>query len=450
MRDKGSHSHPEAPRRRRGRRVRLVRAVALGAIVSLLAVNAALASEWSVAVVDVTSPANSVTLSPGGTENVNITISVTGKQDGTATFKINRDWTLAGGTFTGTNPQEFTVLPRAAGDPATTLNTTGKITVDCDQSATGPLTLAVGIFGVENSNETGAKLSPTGTASNYRVTVSGSPAPSCAPADTTAPVITYDISGTLGDNGWYKSDVALTWNVSEPESPGSLVKTGCVNQNITADQVATTYSCSATSDGGSAGPVNVTIKRDATQPTLNPSVSPNPALLNGSATASAGADDNLSGIASASCGAVDTSSVGSKSVTCNATDNAGNTNSGSASYSVGYKFVGFSSPVDNGILNVAKAGQAIPLKWRLMDANDAPVTNLTSVGVTVATLSCSSGTTTDEVEEYAAGSSGLQNLGDGYYQFNWKTPTNYANSCKTMNLNLGEGSNRTALFQFRK
>ena len=54
--------------------------------------------------------------------------------------------------------------------------------------------------------------------------------------------------------------------MTEAESPGSLVKTGCVDQNITTDQPETTYSCSATSAGGSAGPVSVTIKRDATAP----------------------------------------------------------------------------------------------------------------------------------------------------------------------------------------
>jgi hypothetical protein len=449
MRSKGRHIYPKEPRQRRGRMTRLGQLIAVGAIVSLLTPAVALASDWSVAVVDVTSPPNSVTLAPGGSDNVNIEIGVTGNQEGTATFKVNRDWTLSGGTFTGTNPQMFTVAPRAGGDPATVFNTTGKVTVDCGQAPVAR-TLAVNIFDITNTNTSGAKLG-NGTASNYQVTVSGSPASSCAPADTTAPSITPSVSGTLGNNGWYTSNVSLTWTVSEPESPASLVKTGCVDQNITADQAATTYSCSATSDGGSAGPVDVTIKRDATNPTLSPSVSPNPVLLNGSATASAGASDNLSGIFSASCDPVDTSSVGgSKSVACTATDNAGNSANASAPYSVGYKFAGFFSPVDNGMLNVAKAGQAIPLKWRLLDANDAPVTNLSSVGVTVASLSCSSGTTSDEVEEYAAGSSGLQNLGDGYYQFNWKTPTNYANSCKTMNLNLGEGSNRTALFQFRK
>jgi hypothetical protein len=89
-----------------------------------------------------------------------------------------------------------------------------------------------------------------------------------APADTTPPEISYvlDPASPDGNNGWYKSDVTLTWNVSEPQSPNSLDKTGCVDQNITADQAATVYSCSATSAGGSADEVSVTIKRDGTAP----------------------------------------------------------------------------------------------------------------------------------------------------------------------------------------
>jgi len=65
--------------------------------------------------------------------------------------------------------------------------------------------------------------------------------------------------------------------------------------------------------------------------------------------------------------------------------------------------------------NVAKAGRAVPLKWRVTDARGAPVTTLTSVGVTASSLSCARGSTPDEIEEYAAGGSGLQNLGNGYY-----------------------------------
>ncbi len=62
------------------------------------------------------------------------------------------------------------------------------------------------------------------------------------------------------------------------------------------------------------------------------------------------------------------------------------------------------------------------------------------------------GATPDQLEEYAAGNSGLLNQGDGNYQFNWKTPTAYAKSCKTMKLDLGEGpgNEHTAQFQVPK
>jgi hypothetical protein len=88
--------------------------------------------------------------------------------------------------------------------------------------------------------------------------------------DSSAPAISYVVTPSTPDgiNGWYKTNVTLIWTVSEPDSPGSLVKTECVDQTIVADQAATTYSCSATSAGGSAGPVSVTIKRDGTAPVI--------------------------------------------------------------------------------------------------------------------------------------------------------------------------------------
>ena len=63
--------------------------------------------------------------------------------------------------------------------------------------------------------------------------------------------------------------VTLAWSVTDRQSPNSLVKTGCVDQNITADQAATTYSCSATSAGGSAAEQTVSIKRDGTAPVVS-------------------------------------------------------------------------------------------------------------------------------------------------------------------------------------
>jgi Putative Ig domain/Beta-propeller repeat len=151
----------------------------------------------------------------------------------------------------------------------------------------------------------------------------------------------------------------------------------------------------------------------------------------------------------------DSNGVGRFTATCSGgQDNAGNIAPPvSVVYSVGYTFIGFGAPVDNPpVLNTSKAGQTIPLKWRITDTNGLPILNLGSVKVTVVDLSCSLGSTTDQIEEYSAGGSGLQNLGDGYYQFNWKTPKAYAESCKQMKLDLGEGAafEHIVLFQFKK
>lgn len=151
------------------------------------------------------------------------------------------------------------------------------------------------------------------------------------PSDTTAPHISYVLnpSSPDGANGWYKSNVTLTWTVTENESASSLVKTGCVNQNITADQGPTNYSCSATSDGGSAGPVTVTIKRDATKPTVSAAVSAGTAGLNGwytsNVTVGFTCADAGSGVASCPSNQILSTEGSSVSTTAQmATDNAGN------------------------------------------------------------------------------------------------------------------------------
>jgi len=274
------------------------------------------------------------------------------------------------------------------------------------------------------------------------------PAP---PPDATPPVITSAVTGEEGTNGWYRSDVTVSWTVSDPESP-VLGQSGCTSTTISADTSGTTLTCTATSGGGTNSR-SVTIKRDTTAPTVTAAASSSTLLLNETtATATAAASDAGSGLAGPpSCPALDTGSIGIKTVTCEASDGAGWNGYGRASYTVTYKFVGFTTPVDNdGIVNQAKAGLTIPLKWRLLDAYDQPVTNLASYALTVTSATCVLGETTDQIEEYSTGASGLLNLHNGYYQVNWKTPSTYAKSCKTLSLNLFEGSTHTALFEFTK
>jgi Tol biopolymer transport system component len=128
-----------------------------------------------------------------------------------------------------------------------------------------------------------------------------------------------------------------------------------------------------------------------------------------------------------------------------------NISSGATSTVKTWDFQGFSQPVDNlPTLNVVKAGQAVPLKWRLVNATGQPVTDLATARLTVSSLSCSLGVSTDQLEEVAAGGSGLLNLGDGNYQLNWKTDKSYANTCKTLHLEIGDGVTHDALFKLTR
>jgi Tol biopolymer transport system component len=329
-----------------------------------------------------------------------------------------------------------------------------------------------------------------------------------------------------GDNGWYRDAVTLGWDVQDPDSPVSTV--GCDDVVVDGDQGPATYSCTATSDGGTTGPVTVTIKRDATPPLISATVTPGApdgdhGWYLGAPSVTFHCDDALAGVKD--CPDDVSAFEGSAAVTGTARDHAGNTasattavlsvdltapdvvcpetpvfpigsvaqltaavtdsGSGPASASVtvpvetgtagswtasvtgrdmagrsttrtcdstvtGYSFEGFLQPVDNGgAVNVANAGSTVPLKWRVLDAAGAPVTSLSSVRVTVVAHSCSSTAPEDMLEEVATGPSGLQNQGDGYYQFNWATQKSFARTCRTLRLDTGDGVVHTAEFRFR-
>jgi hypothetical protein len=84
--------------------------------------------------------------------------------------------------------------------------------------------------------------------------------------DTTPPVITKVVSGTSGDNGWYTSNVTVTWSVNDPDS-AVVIDSGCGIQNFTASTASVTSACSAHSAGGSASD-SVTLKIDKEAPTV--------------------------------------------------------------------------------------------------------------------------------------------------------------------------------------
>jgi hypothetical protein len=84
--------------------------------------------------------------------------------------------------------------------------------------------------------------------------------------DPTPPLVVPSIDGSLGDGGWYTGDVTVSWDISDPQTTIST-QSGCEAVTVTADTAGTTFTCVATSDGGTSTE-SVTVRRDATPPSL--------------------------------------------------------------------------------------------------------------------------------------------------------------------------------------
>lgn len=145
--------------------------------------------------------------------------------------------------------------------------------------------------------------------------------------DSTPPVIVPTVTGTLGLAGWYTGNAGLTWSVTDAQSAISST-TGCGASTVSTDTAGVTFTCSATSSGGTSTQ-SVTIKRDATAPVLTlPSLLPIEATgpTGAIVTYSASANDALTGPVGTSCSKASGSvfALGSTSVTCFASDPAGN------------------------------------------------------------------------------------------------------------------------------
>ena len=157
-------------------------------------------------------------------------------------------------------------------------------------------------------------------------------------ADTTPPVITSTVNGTPGSNGWYTSAVTVSWTVTDSESAISA-RNGCDAATVAADTAGVTFTCSASSGGGTASNA-VMVKRDATPPAVTVTgVTDGATYTLGSVPmAGCGTEDALSGVQTSATLSVtggDTSSLGAFTARCaGATDNAGNAGFASASYQV--------------------------------------------------------------------------------------------------------------------
>jgi hypothetical protein len=145
------------------------------------------------------------------------------------------------------------------------------------------------------------------------------------PPDATPPVITPHVVGTLGSNGWYVSDIHVSWTVVDGESAVSAT-TGCGPTDVTADSPGFVLTCTATSAGGSST-ASVTLKRDATPPIIVGTRDPGPGAggwNNTDVLVTFTCSDALSGVSSCTPPQLVTSDGAGQSRTGWARDGAGN------------------------------------------------------------------------------------------------------------------------------
>jgi WD40 repeat protein len=208
-----------------------------------------------------------------------------------------------------------------------------------------------------------------------------------------APTTTITLSPASpdGSNGWYKSPVGVSISASDPDGtvaqtrcaldPAStpagfddLPDASCTLSSVAIDGHHTLYAASVDANGNEeAAPVSASFKIDATNPVLSPTLSaPVVTIGQTGVTASPNATDATSGVATQSCGAIDTSSAGDHTAQCTATDNAGNTVSTTLHYLVEYRILGFFSPVPN---SKWKLGQTVPVKVALANGDGTRISD---------------------------------------------------------------------------
>lgn len=83
-------------------------------------------------------------------------------------------------------------------------------------------------------------------------------------SDRTPPVVKPMVTGLQGRNGWYVSDVQVSWSVVDRESAVNA-QLGCTSSYVWSDTSSTTFTCTARSGGGTTVE-SLTVKRDATPP----------------------------------------------------------------------------------------------------------------------------------------------------------------------------------------
>lgn len=293
--------------------------------------------------------------------------------------------------------------------------------------------------------------------------------------DTRPPVTTFSIAPAANSTGWHKTpvNVALT---ADDGCAGSGVKDILHSVGSDADVAVAGGSASLTvategeepftyhamdNAGNQEAAKSGTVKIDLTPPYIGFNGScPATATLKSAISLNVNVSDNLSGVVTQSLPngsfPLDTATVGQKTVTVTAADQAGNQSSQACAYRVIYDFLGaggFAAPIKGDApVNTAKAGSTVPVKWQLPDGNGSFINSLSAVSSILFQQSACQGFASLEntIPTEATSTSGLHyDSTTNQYVYNWKTAKSMAGNCYSLILRLNDGSAYNALFSLK-
>lgn len=375
---------------------------------------------------------NVVTDVPAGT-SVHDLVIVTGQPgQPIPTGNVNIDW------FSGS----------CSGAPLANSGSTGPLAADGQFDAAGfSFTPTAGIWFFRAHYEGDATYAPSDGPCE-QLTATG---------DTTPPVtaITLTPGAPNGNNGWYTSPVTVGVSATDDTALATTsceldpllapvtfddIAAGCAfggaGASVSEDGAHAIYAASEDGAGNKETPVSASFEIDQTAPTVTCPV-PAPTFAVGSTgnqlTASVG-DSGSGPLSTSVSAAAPATTAGVQSVSLTGEDMAGNQKTVSCSYVVGYRFVGFFSPLPGSGWN---RGQTIPVKFALSDADGVRISDATAASLLSPTCKV----------KFSAGGAATQNpicvrydAAMNQFVFNWKVPKGSSTGIATLRVDITIGT----------
>ena len=297
-------------------------------------------------------------------------------------------------------------------------------------------------------------------------------------APTVGDTIPPETTITSGPTGWINTASAtFTWTgTDDTTSTGNLVysyrldggawSTFSSGTKIALDSLSDgshTFEVKAKDEAGNEdqSPASQSFSVDTVAPTITITTPADEAtyILNQPVLAEWTATDSGSGIktatgTAASGQSIDTSTVGTKTFTVNAEDNAGNTATQTVTYKIVYNFAGFLTPINTPghDANGFKKGSTIPVKFQVTDYYGAHVTDAAAT----ISLKFISGTAPLNPEPQAVSTSKAAtspnfryDAAGNLYIFNLNTKSLTAPAVWQITANLNDGTSHSVLVALR-